>query len=105
MRVDLGATAAVPAAADKKLVDGAREFEAMLLGQMLKGLAFGGAPGEDADDSEAGAAGTVREFRHGGRGEGGCGGRRVRAGAADRSAGWGPARCHQRGGFRKSGRY
>lgn len=65
MRVDLvsGASAALPAkAADKKLVEGARDFEAMMLGQLLKGLSFGGAPGEDPEDSEAGAAGTVRSF-------------------------------------------
>jgi Rod binding domain-containing protein len=47
---------------DKKLADGAHEFEAMMLGQMLKGLSFGGAPGDDPDDSDAGAAGTVRSF-------------------------------------------
>ena len=59
---DVSTANANKAAADKKLVDGAQEFEAMLLGQMLKGLAFGGAPGEDAEDADAGAAGTVRSF-------------------------------------------
>lgn len=51
-----------PAQPDKKLVAGAREFEAMMLEQMLKGLSFGGAPGEDPADSEAGAIGTIRSF-------------------------------------------
>ncbi len=63
MRISLDTTTAAPAAAaDKKLADGAREFEAMMLSQMLKGLSFGGAPGEDPDDADAGAAGTVRSF-------------------------------------------
>ncbi len=63
MRVQLGTMSSAPVApADKKLADGAHEFEAMMLDQMLKGLSFGGAPGDDPDDSEAGAAGTVRSF-------------------------------------------
>ena len=89
MRVEAnGATAPVPAA-DRKLVDGAREFEAMMLGQMLKGLSFGGAPGEDAEDADAGAAGTVRSFGTEAVAKAVAGGRRVWAGAADRSAGRG----------------
>lgn len=62
MRVD--SVGAVPAhtKVDPKLVDGARQFEAMMLEQMLKGLSFSGAPGEDPEDSQAGAAGTVQSF-------------------------------------------
>jgi flagellar protein FlgJ len=41
-----------------KLADSAHQFEAMLIGQMLKPLQFGGAPGED--DSGAGASDTIR---------------------------------------------
>jgi len=51
-----------PGTADRqrlaKLTDGAQSFEAMMLGQMLKPLQFGGAPGSDSDDdsnSDAGA--------------------------------------------------
>ncbi len=54
--------AAADKAKDKKLADGAREFEAMMLSQMLKGLSFGSAPGADPEESEAGAAGTIRSF-------------------------------------------
>ena len=43
-----------------KLKDGAQQFEAMLLGEMLKPLHFGAAGGEaEADDS---ATGTVESF-------------------------------------------
>ena len=45
-----------------KLRDGAREFEAMMLGEMLKPLQFGGAPGEDAESSGGGANDTIRGF-------------------------------------------
>ena len=63
MRIQLDGTAATATtAANRKLVDGAHEFEAMMLGQMMKGLSFGVAPGEDPEDAEAGAAGTVRSF-------------------------------------------
>ena len=63
MTINLDTTAAATVTRpDKKLVDGARDFEAMMLGQMLKGLSFGGAPGEDPEDADAGAAGTIRSF-------------------------------------------
>jgi Rod binding domain-containing protein len=40
-----------------KLTDGAQSFEAMMLGQMLKPLRFGGSPGASDDDgnTDAGA--------------------------------------------------
>jgi len=51
-----------PSAADRqrlaKLTDGAQSFEAMMLGQILKPLQFGGTPGSNGDDdtnSDAGA--------------------------------------------------
>ena len=63
MRIDATAGSTVAASKpDPKLVDGARQFEAMMLGEMMKGLSFGGAPGDDPEDSSAGAAGTVRSF-------------------------------------------
>ncbi len=47
------------AAFDKaKLEDGARQFEAMMLQEMLKPLHFGGSP--DEADSEGGEAETIR---------------------------------------------
>jgi flagellar protein FlgJ len=46
-----------------KLVDGAQQFEAMLLGEMLKPLQFGEAAGADqADDSTGGANDTLRSM-------------------------------------------
>ncbi len=47
-----------------KLVDGARQFEAMLLGEMLKPLHFGEAAGaDDVDgDSSGGANDTLRSM-------------------------------------------
>lgn len=46
-----------------KLADGAHQFEAMMLGEMLKGLKFGGSA-ETAGDGEetAGAAGTIQGY-------------------------------------------
>ena len=48
------------AAAQKqaRLVDGAQQFEAMLIGEMLKPMQFGEAPG--ADESTGGANDTLR---------------------------------------------
>jgi flagellar protein FlgJ len=48
-------------AKDAKLVDGASQFEAMLLQQMLKPLQFGGAPGDDEENS-GGAGDTIRSM-------------------------------------------
>lgn len=45
---------------DKKLVAGAHEFEAMLLGEMMKPLKFGDESSDE--DSEGGAAATVRSM-------------------------------------------
>jgi flagellar protein FlgJ len=46
-----------------KLVDGARQFEGMLLGEMLKGMKFGEAPGDAGeDDGGGGADGTLRGY-------------------------------------------
>ena len=59
-----GAGFAVDASAAKdtaKLRDGAREFEAMMLGEMLKPLQFGGAPGDDGENG-GGANDTMRGF-------------------------------------------
>jgi flagellar protein FlgJ len=44
-----------------KLAAGAHEFEGMMLQQMLKGLKFGGAPG-DGEDEAGGAAGTMQSY-------------------------------------------
>lgn len=41
-----------------KLTDGAQSFEAMMLGQMLKPLQFGGTPGADSDDDSNPDAGA-----------------------------------------------
>ena len=43
-----------------KLKDAAQQFEAMLLGELLKPLQFGGAPG--ADEESGGANDTIRGF-------------------------------------------
>ena len=43
-----------------KLVAGAHEFEGMMLQQMLKGLDFGKAPGDEAE--AAGASGTLQGY-------------------------------------------
>ena len=47
-----------------KLVDGAHQFEAMLLNEMLKPLKFGEAESSDlsADESQGGASDTIRGF-------------------------------------------
>ena len=44
-----------------KLTDGAHQFEAMMLQQMLKPLKFGDAPG-DGEDEEGGASGTLQSY-------------------------------------------
>ncbi len=44
-----------------KLTDGAHQFEAMMLQQMLKPLKFGDAPGAN-EDEEAGANGTLQSY-------------------------------------------
>ena len=64
MRIDSGLAtpAAATGEADPKLVDGARQFEAMMLEQMLKPLSFGGSPDDPGGESEGGAAGTIRGF-------------------------------------------
>jgi peptidoglycan hydrolase FlgJ len=60
MRVDPGLTTMDAAASEKqrmvKLADGAHQFEAMMLQQMLKPLKFGTAPGDSADDEAEGSA-------------------------------------------------
>ena len=45
-----------------KLVEGARLFEAMLLGEMLKPLQFGAGPDEGGKQSSDGAPDAVRGF-------------------------------------------
>lgn len=62
MKIEGALATPVHAKADPKLVDGARQFEAMMLEEMLKGLSFSGAPGEDPEESGAGAAGSVQSF-------------------------------------------
>ena len=57
--VSAGQPANADAVQDRKLVAGAHEFEAMLLGEMMKPLRFGEAESSD-DDAEGGAAGTIR---------------------------------------------
>ena len=47
---------------DPKLVDGAHQFEAMMLEQILKPLNFGGSPDDSGTENEGGAAGTIRGF-------------------------------------------
>ena len=63
MRID-ATTLATPqtSAPDPKLVDGAKQFEGMLLAEMLKPLSFGASPDDGGGDSEGGAAGTIRSF-------------------------------------------
>lgn len=51
----------VAAQRTKKLVAGAHEFEGMMLQQMLKGLEFGKAPGDDEADA-GGASGTLQSY-------------------------------------------
>ena len=54
------------AAKTARLTRAAQQFEAMMMGEMLKGMQFGGAPGTgDAEDAESsgeggGAAATIR---------------------------------------------
>ena len=64
MRIEtaVATPAALRGKADPKLVDGARQFEAMMLEQMLKPLSFGGSPDDPGGESEGGAAGTIRGF-------------------------------------------
>ena len=45
-----------------KLKDGAREFEAMMLGEMLKPLHFGGAADADGEGGDSKAGGTIESF-------------------------------------------
>lgn len=45
-----------------KLADGARQFEAMMLQEMLKPLNFGGSPDAEQGESSGGAADTIRGF-------------------------------------------
>lgn len=47
--------------ADPKLVDGARQFEAMMLQEMLKALDFGSSP-EDGGEKQSGASESLRGF-------------------------------------------
>ena len=61
MRIEAIANTTTTAKPDQKLVDGARSFEAMMLGEMLKPLNFGGSP-DDGADADAGAAGTIRSL-------------------------------------------
>ena len=51
---------AAPAGADAKLADAAKQFEAMLLGEMLKPLHFGAGVDEGAEEGPGGAADTIR---------------------------------------------
>ena len=44
-----------------KLKDGAQQFEAMMLGEMLKPLHFGGAADQDGDGDDR-AGGTIESF-------------------------------------------
>ncbi len=44
-----------------KLKDAAREFESMMLGELLKPLQFGGAPGSDEEEG-GGAGATIQGF-------------------------------------------
>ncbi len=53
-------TGSAAAAKQAKLVDSAQQFEAMLLGQMLKPLQFGEAAG--AEESTGGANDTIRSM-------------------------------------------
>lgn len=46
---------------DPKLVDGARQFEAMMLQKLLKPLQFGASP-DNGEESAGGAGETVRSF-------------------------------------------
>jgi flagellar protein FlgJ len=57
-----GLDAAQQARADARLKDGAQQFEAMMLGQILKPLQFGTAPGENEEESGGGANDTIRSF-------------------------------------------
>ena len=43
-----------------KLVDASQQFEAMMLGEMLKPLQFGASPDAGADESGGGAGDTIR---------------------------------------------
>ena len=45
-----------------KLTDGAHQFEAMMLTEMLKGLNFSGAPDEDGQESTGGASSTITGY-------------------------------------------
>ena len=45
-----------------KLKDGARQFEAMMLGEMLKPLHFGGAADADGEGGDDKAGGTIESF-------------------------------------------
>ena len=45
-----------------KLKDGAQQFEAMMLGEMLKPLHFGGAEDPDGDKDDDKAGGTIESF-------------------------------------------
>ncbi len=46
-----------------KLEDSAHQFEAMLIGQMMKPMQFGAAPGSDEDpDNSGGASDTIRSM-------------------------------------------
>lgn len=54
-------TAAKDARDQAKLRDAAQQFEAMMLGEMLKPLQFGGAPAAD-EEGGGGANDTIRSF-------------------------------------------
>lgn len=47
---------------DPKLVDGARQFEAMMLEQMLKPMHFGASPDKAGDEDAAGSNDTLSGF-------------------------------------------
>ena len=53
--------ASLASKADPKLVDGARQFEAMMLQEMLKPLDFGSSP-EEGGEHQGGAGESLRGF-------------------------------------------
>ncbi len=57
----VGSNAGIPDRELAKLKDGAQQFEAMMLGEMLKPLHFGGVGEADGDDDDK-AGGTVESF-------------------------------------------
>ena len=45
-----------------RLTDGAHQFEAMMLAEMLKGLNFSGAPDEGSQEATGGAGSTITSY-------------------------------------------